>query len=109
MWLVPTGGLKPEVFVIDFGIAMFSESDDQSSTTTRFFGTTQYMAPDQLLAKPVAASDVYAFSLLVYEMVAGRRLFEAATPAALYQKQLELSAADLEGIDPALRDTLLPD
>ncbi len=104
---VRTGGLKPDVFLIDFGIAMFSEFDDQELDHHAVLRHTLYMAPEQLLAKPVAASDVYAFSLLVYEMVCGQPLFEAATPAALYQKQLELSAADVKGIDPALRDTLL--
>jgi serine/threonine protein kinase len=96
-----------QVFLIDFGIALFGELEQQSSTTTRFFGTTQYMAPEQLLGKPAAASDLYAFALLVYEMAAGKPLFEANTPAALYERQRKLGESDFAAlISPSLRRLL---
>ncbi len=85
---------EPRVFLIDFGIAMFGELEQHSSTTTRFFGTTQYMAPEQLLGQPGPPSDLYALALLVYEMVAGEPLFEAAAPAALYEQQRKLRESD---------------
>jgi hypothetical protein len=96
-----------QVFLIDFGIALFGELEQQSSTTTRFFGTTQYMAPEQLLGKPTAASDLYAFALLAYEMAAGKALFESSTPAALYERQRTLSESDFAAaISPPLRRLL---
>ncbi len=105
--LVQLQGSEPRVFLIDFGIAMFGELEQQSSTTTRFFGTTQYMAPEQLLGKPTSASDLYAFALLVYEMAVGKPLFEAATPAALYERQRKLSESDFDAtISPPLRRLL---
>lgn len=99
---------EPRVFLIDFGIALLGELEPQhSSTTTRFFGTTQYMAPEQLLGHPIAASDIYALALLVYEMAAGKPLFEAATPAALYERQRKLSEQDFDGaISGSLRSLL---
>jgi len=105
--LVETRGQDPRVFLIDFGIALFGESEQHSSTTTRFFGTTQYMAPEQLLGQPGPASDLYAFALLVYEMAAGKPLFEAATPAALYELQRKLAESDFDlAISGALRSLL---
>lgn len=96
-----------QVYLIDFGIALFGELEHQSSTTTRFFGTTQYMAPEQLLGKPAAASDLYAFALLAYEMSAGKPLFDAATPAALYERQRTLSDSDFDAaISPPMRHLL---
>ena len=58
----PDGG--SDVFLIDFGIALFGDMETQGGTTTRFFGTTRYMAPEQLLGKPVPASDIYAMPWL---------------------------------------------
>src|ERR1039458_10759513 len=47
-------------------------------------GTPAYMAPEQFEGKPItAAADIYAFGVLLYEMVVGRRPFAGDTPIAL--------------------------
>jgi len=47
-------------------------------------GTLQYMSPEQLEGKDAdARSDVFAFGAIVYEMVTGKRAFEAASQASL--------------------------
>ncbi|MBS1826664.1 MAG: serine/threonine protein kinase [Acidobacteria bacterium] len=79
------GGVR--AVLIDFGISLFADGETGAGTTTKFFGTTRYMAPEQLLGKPVKASDVYALALIVYEMVTGRALFAGETPVALYEEQ----------------------
>ena len=44
-------------------------------------GTLQYMAPEQLEAKEAdARTDIFAFGAIVYEMVTGRRSFDATEP-----------------------------
>ena len=76
------------VRLIDFGIARVDRPDEETLTqTTRFAGTTQYMAPEQLAGRPSAASDIYAMGVLAYEMLSGRRPFMAASPVELYQQQ----------------------
>ncbi|SPF44908.1 putative Calcium/calmodulin-dependent protein kinase [Candidatus Sulfopaludibacter sp. SbA4] len=105
--LVEMRGQEPRILLIDFGIALFGEMEQYSSTTTRFFGTTQYMAPEQLLGEPAAASDIYAFALLAYEMAAGKPLFVAASPAALYERQRKIGKSDFDPSIPApLRSVL---
>ena len=105
--LVEMHDQEPRVFLIDFGIALFGELEQHSSTTTRFFGTTQYMAPEQLLGQPGPASDLYAFALLIYEMATGKPLFESATPAALYETQRKLAESDFDAaISGSLRSLL---
>jgi eukaryotic-like serine/threonine-protein kinase len=51
-----------------------------SSATS--FGTLQYMAPEQLEGDAGDhRADIFAFGCVLYEMLAGRKAFEAATPA----------------------------
>jgi eukaryotic-like serine/threonine-protein kinase len=47
-------------------------------------GTFQYMAPEQLEGKDAdARTDLFAFGVLVYEMVTGRKAFEGESQASL--------------------------
>ncbi len=47
---------------------------DTTSVRTRFLGTPAYMAPEQWRGEPVGpATDMWAFGLILYQMVTGRR------------------------------------
>ena len=47
-------------------------------------GTLQYMAPEQLEGKPTdARTDLFAFGAVLYEMVTGRRAFDAPSQAGI--------------------------
>jgi serine/threonine protein kinase/Tol biopolymer transport system component len=64
-------------------------------------GTFQYMAPEQLEGQETdARTDIFAFGAVVYEMVTGKKAFEATTQASLI-------AAILKD-DPPLLSTVLP-
>ena len=78
--LVGTDGLA---HVIDFGIAKARGR----STMTRegdLKGKLAYMAPEQIRRGPVTrAADIYAAAVTLWELLAGRRLFDADNEASL--------------------------
>jgi serine/threonine protein kinase len=91
------------VRLIDFGIARLDRPEEQAPTrTTRFAGTTPYMAPEQLAGRPQAASDIYALGVIAYEMLSGRRPFAAASPVELYEQQRAgIKRGAIPGVAPA--------
>jgi serine/threonine protein kinase len=62
------------VLLSDFGIAMVSSSST-TPTTKEIAGTIAYMAPEQIMGKPRAASDQYALGIIVYEWLCGELPF----------------------------------
>jgi hypothetical protein len=88
--------LKPEnamltrggqVKLLDFGLAKRDLEITGDKTTTMalsqpgtVMGTVGYMSPEQVRADPVdARSDIFSFGCVLYEMIAGKRAFQAAT------------------------------
>jgi eukaryotic-like serine/threonine-protein kinase len=80
------------VKVLDFGLAKVlqgnSNSDPSSSSTFTglntepgmIVGTAPYMSPEQAKGKPVdKRTDIWAFGVVLYEMLTGRRLFQGET------------------------------
>jgi serine/threonine protein kinase len=63
-----------EVLLSDFGIAVVSSSST-SPDTKEVAGTIAYMAPEQIMGKPRAASDQYALGIIVYEWLSGELPF----------------------------------
>src|SRR6202051_1161294 len=84
--------IRPDgvVKVLDFGLAKVgptaaaSSDPENSPTSTRevtqagvVLGTAAYMAPEQAMGKPVdKRADVWAFGVVFYEMLTGKRLFQ---------------------------------
>jgi serine/threonine protein kinase len=70
----------------DFGIARnLLESTD--TYTFRGFGTLPYMAPELWAGQPATVkSDLYAFGVLAYEVLAGARPFNGSDEAALMRQ-----------------------
>jgi serine/threonine-protein kinase len=74
----------------DFGIA--KRLDDTTSgallTGSGVVGTIAYMSPEQAEGKPLdGRSDQYGLAVTAYELIAGRRPFQADTPVQLMLRQ----------------------
>jgi serine/threonine protein kinase len=72
--LLPGG--DEHVRLIDFGLATIADLATKG-TQTRIAGSLGYMAPEQLSGQPSAATDIYAFGVISYEILTGRKPFVA--------------------------------
>ena len=73
-------------------------------------GTAAYMAPEQARGKPVdKRADIWAFGVIVYEMLTGRQLFAGETVsdllAAVLREDIRLETLP-DGVSPPLRRML---
>jgi serine/threonine-protein kinase len=100
------------VKVVDFGIAKLMESswrasiDKPVTSSGAMVGTPQYMAPEQALgqgAQVGPSSDVWAFGLIAYRLLAGAPYWRARTLADLVK---EMTSRVLE--PPSSKTTWLP-
>lgn len=80
------------VRLIDFGIARVEDSELAAATETqRSIGTLFYIAPEQLWGtiEQTPAVDVYAFAIVIYEMLTGRLPFKPQSVVEMFQLQKE--------------------
>ncbi|MEZ6196756.1 MAG: SUMF1/EgtB/PvdO family nonheme iron enzyme [Planctomycetota bacterium] len=89
--------------VLDFGLAHDDSADGPSLTLTGdVIGTPAYMSPEQLAAKRITVdrrSDVYSLGVTLFECLALRRPFEAASREALFQEIVAREAPDLRKLN----------
>jgi serine/threonine-protein kinase len=96
--VTPSGAAK----LLDFGLAkVVSEDLDVTRTAVgAVLGTLAYMAPEQAEGQPVdARADVFSFGAVLYELIAGHRPFEGATPAQVLSAILRDEPRRLETVD----------
>ena len=80
------------VKVIDFGIARVFQPEATGQPLTRagiVLGTPEYMAPEQALGVDIDHRvDLYAFAVMTYELLVGRRPFDADDLMAVLMKHI---------------------
>jgi serine/threonine-protein kinase len=83
------GGIQPKI--IDFGLAKTRIPRRKRLTQIGdAFGTPDYMSPEQMRGEDVSAqADVWAFSVVLYEMLCGQPPFEGENFRVVMRKILE--------------------
>ena len=112
--------------LLDFGLAKVVEqraASESSATRTvkgtqlaltqtgQIIGTIAYMSPEQLTGGDVdARTDLFGFGIVLYEMLTGRRPFDAPTnieiAAQILKHEPKAPSELVEGIPPALEKIL---
>lgn len=101
--LTPSHGVK----LLDFGIAKLREATGFTSSDLAP-GTLSYVSPEQVRGEEITSrADVWAFGVVLYEMLAGRRPFEGASPAAVLYEILESTPQPLDVHAPGVPEPLV--
>ena len=90
------------VKLMDFGIAK-SSTDLQLTRPGTTMGSVYYMSPEQVRGGTVdARSDIYSFGVTLYEMLTGRRPFQADTAYTVLNAQLNEAPEPPSQINPSI-------
>jgi serine/threonine protein kinase len=98
--LIERDGEADIVKLLDFGIAKMSAQRDggggKSETLTQagiVFGTPEYLSPEQAMGEEAdQRADLYSAGVVLYEMLTGRRPFEAQSKVAIVSMHLTQKA-----------------
>jgi serine/threonine-protein kinase len=106
--MITTHGL---VKLMDFGIAK-STGDMSLTRPGTTMGSVYYMSPEQVQGDAVdARSDIYSFGITLYEILTGRKPFQADTSYTVLNAQINQAPAPLIEVNPsiprALNDVVL--
>ncbi len=105
------------VKLLDFGLAQLRREPEGSITGATqtapltaqgvIVGTLQYIAPEQLEGHEVdGRADLFAFGAILYEMISGRRAFDAPSQAALVSAVLHSEPPSLTTLNVGVPLTL---
>jgi serine/threonine-protein kinase len=94
--LVEAGTGRP--VLIDFGLALPVADEGPTSLG----GTPHYMAPEQWLGNVSAATDVYGFAAMAFELLTGKRVYEAESAVSLMLMHVQDEIPRVSATLPAL-------
>jgi eukaryotic-like serine/threonine-protein kinase len=89
--------------VTDFGIAKCAGSAEQATSQGMLKGKAGYMAPEYVRGEPVdCRADVFALGVVLWEALAGKRLFRGENDSDTLTRVLQCHAPPISEVDPAL-------
>ena len=92
-----------KVKISDFGLARLIEANSGFTRSDTVMGTPEYMSPEQALGRSAdVKSDLYAFGVLLYQMLVGQIPFRADTPTATLMAHIHQSVPLPTSLDPGL-------
>ena len=97
------------VKVLDFGIAKISATDVQATRSGIIKGRIQYMPPEQILGASTIdrRADLFALGVILWEAVAGRRMWEGKTEVELFRALATGALPDLREFAPAAPESIV--
>lgn len=101
----PEGRIK----LVDFGVAKYEDAQLTGAGFT--LGTPYYMAPEQVLGRPLTPrADIYSFGILLFELMTGRKPVTGETVEKIFHKilhePLNLEPLWRPGTPPGLVDLI---
>lgn len=94
------------VKIIDFGLARTNLGDFRTAPGM-VLGTMRYMSPEQAVAEPVdRRSDIYSWSVVLYEMLSGRPLVMGANATEVLHHVVTQMPPPLSSLNPTLPKAL---
>ncbi len=100
----PDARLGETAKILDFGIAKITENSEGEPTLTKgvmIFGTPSYMSPEQATGQEVdSRSDLYSCGIILYEMLTGKKPFEAEDLVKLMAMQVTAPAPAFATVAP---------
>ncbi len=95
-----------DVKVIDFGIAKIDDSESTKVGVLK--GKFEYMSPEQARGKALdRQTDIFSLGNVLWELLAGRKLFIGSNEIQLLKKIRECQIPDLKKINPNVPDRLI--
>jgi serine/threonine-protein kinase len=107
--LLSRAGDDDYVKVLDFGVAKSYSPDQQTQLTHTgmLVGTVDYMAPEQIMGKPVdGRTDIYSLGVVLYKMLCGKAPFRDTGVPALIHAHLNLMPKPLIELSSAIPNEL---
>ncbi|KAI9315564.1 kinase-like domain-containing protein [Dichotomocladium elegans] len=91
--------LQPDVATAD------NETSESTSHSRSFVGTAEYVSPELLRDEPtLREADFWALGCVIYQMIAGRSPFKAATDYLIFQKVKNLDYSFPDGFPGVAKD-----
>jgi tRNA A-37 threonylcarbamoyl transferase component Bud32 len=93
--------VQGEAILTDFGITKIV-GDTQHTATGAVVGTALYMAPEQIKGEAIDPRvDIYSLGVMLFEMAAGRRPFEADSAMTIMMMHVNDPVPDLRQLNPS--------
>ena len=90
-------------YLTDFGVAKVLDGTGELTSTSVTLGTPAYMAPEQVMARPVTPqTDIYALGVTLYEMLTGQPPFAGDSPIAIAMMHLREPLPPPRQVNPAI-------